>query len=112
MIIARALENLISNSLKYSKENSKVTVKLSEEKINGTIYGVFSIYNITKGFLSEVEIDKLFKRLYKNDVARSKGGSGLGLAICQEIVKYHNEFINVHRINDGIEFLIGLVAIR
>ena len=112
MLIARALENLISNSLKYSKEDSKVTIKLSEERINGNIYGVFSVYNIPKEFLSGEEIDKLFKRLYKNDVARSEGGSGLGLAICQEIVKCHNGFINAHRINDGIEFLIGLVAIK
>ncbi|WP_187117365.1 ATP-binding protein [Clostridium amazonitimonense] len=112
MLIARALENLISNSLKYSKEDSKVTIKLSEERINGNIYGIFSVFNIPKEFLSEEEIDKLFKRLYKNDVARSEGGSGLGLAICQEIVKCHNGFINAHRINDGIEFLIGLVAIK
>lgn len=112
MLIARALENLISNAVKYSKENSKVTIKLKEETIEQISYGVFSVYNIPRENLSDKEVDKLFKRLYKSDSARSKGGSGLGLAICQEIVKCHNGFIKVEKINDGIEFLIGLAEIH
>lgn len=112
MLIARAFENLISNAVKYSKGNSKVTIKLKEEVIEKISYGVFSIYNIPRENLSDKEVDKLFKRLYKSDSARSKGGSGLGLAICQEIVKCHNGFIKAQKINNGIEFLIGLAEIH
>lgn len=112
MLIARAFENLISNAVKYSKENSKVKIKLKEETIEEISYGVFSIYNIPRENLSDKEVHKLFKRLYKSDSARSKGGSGLGLAICQEIVKCHNGFIKAQKINDGIEFLIGLAEIH
>ncbi|SFB40428.1 sensor histidine kinase [Clostridium frigidicarnis] len=112
MLIARAFENLISNAVKYSKGNSKVTIKLKEETIEEISYGVFSVYNIPRENLSDKEVDKLFKRLYKSDSARSKGGSGLGLAICQEIVKCHNGFIKAQKINDGIEFFIGLAEIH
>ena len=109
MLIARAIDNLISNALKYSKENTEVEIKLKRDTINKNEYGVFSICNVSKTKMSKDEINDLFKRLYKMDKSRKDEGSGLGLAITNEIVKLHNGFINTKSNENKIEFSIGFV---
>ena len=109
MLIARAIDNLISNALKYSKENTEVEIKLQRDTINKNEYGVFSIRNVSKIKMLKNEINDLFKRLYKMDKSRKDEGSGLGLAITNEIVKVHNGFIYTNSNEDKLEFLIGFI---
>ena len=109
MLIARAIDNLISNALKYSKENTEVEIKLQRDTINKNEYGVFSIRNVSKIKMLKNEINDLFKRLYKMDKSRKDEGSGLGLAITNEIVKVHNGFIYTKSNEDKLEFLIGFI---
>lgn len=109
MLVARAFNNLISNSLKYSKENSQVKIQLKEKNINGVNYGVFTVENIPKQPMKEEVVENLFKRLYKIDKARNDKGSGLGLAITQEIVELHNGFVEATLCDENIRFSIGLI---
>ncbi|MGG7162395.1 sensor histidine kinase [Clostridium ihumii] len=109
ILIARAIDNLISNALKYSKENTEVEIKLQRNTVNKKEYGVFSINNVSKTKMSKDEINDLFKRLYKMDKSRKDEGSGLGLAITNEIVKVHNGFIHTKSNENKIEFSIGFV---
>ena len=111
-MIARAFSNLISNSLKYSKENSKVEVSIKETSINGVGNGVFTIKNTPKEEISEKEVKNFFKRLYKRDKGRSEDGSGLGLTIAKEIVKEHNGFLECKLKGKDLEFIIGIKILK
>jgi signal transduction histidine kinase len=117
--IQQLFTNLISNSLKYSKENSAVEIKITattctaenEENIPDTIIGSNLYYKIVFqdngiGFDQEyaTKIFILFNRLHnKNEYS----GTGIGLAICKKIVENHRGFIIANAIvNEGAKFTV------
>lgn len=100
--------NLISNSLKYSKEDVAPVIKIStgkieaEEKFNDIVLSDKKYHKIIVsdngiGFKQEFseKIFQLFKRL---ETEMDYAGTGLGLAICKKIIENHNGFIKA----DGI----------
>lgn len=103
-LLARAVNNLLSNSLKYSKTNTVVKIKISKEKLNNVNYGVFSLTNVPKEPISEEEVDSFFERLYKKDQSRSDEGSGLGLSIVKDIVKLHGGILKGYKEKEGLIF--------
>lgn len=105
-LLARALGNLLSNSIKYSKMNTSVFMKSSIEKVNHINYGVFSISNIPKESISEEEVLRLFERLYKRDNARKEEGSGLGLSIANNLIKLHGGKIEGHIVGERLLFKV------
>ncbi|TRX00094.1 ATP-binding protein [Flavobacterium gawalongense] len=97
--------NLISNSLKYSKEDIVSQIKITSKKITEKEMRDYKIINkedyykivITDngiGFKQEYaeKIFLLFKRL---ETDPKYSGTGLGLAICNRIVENHKGFIKV-----------------
>ena len=105
-LLARVVNNLLMNALKYAKENTQVTIKsFIEEKDQGR-YVCFWVRNIPGKQISEEQVKLLFERLYKCDAARSEGGSGLGLSIVQSIVKLHHGFVEAYL--DGKELVIAV----
>lgn len=103
-LIGRAVNNLLSNSLKYSKTNTVVKIKISKEKLNNVSYGVFSVSNVPRETVSEVEVDSFFERLYKKDQSRHEEGSGLGLSIVKDIVKLHGGIIKGYKEKEELIF--------
>lgn len=111
--------NLISNSLKYSKEDIVPEIKISEEKIqpnetisNKTIKAEDFVKIVVSdngiGFQQEFaeKIFQLFKRL---ETELHYAGTGLGLSICRKIVENHDGFIKAEGIPDvGATFTIYL----
>lgn len=111
--------NLISNSLKYSKENVPPQITITAEKIgdNETIkdillsdkkYHKIIVSDNGIGFKQEFseKIFMLFKRL---ETDKEYLGTGLGLAICKKIVENHNGYIKADGIPDtGSVFTIYL----
>ena len=83
-LLRQALQNLISNAIKYNEEGGKVSVLLerAEEEI------VISVANTGAG-IPEDERDKIFNRFHRGDKARSRNidGFGLGLNLAQEIIR-------------------------
>ena len=82
--LRQVIINLLSNALKYTSENGKVTV-ISERKD-----GAVSIAVADSGVgISGDDLPFIFERLYRADVSRSKntGGFGIGLTIA----KYETE---------------------
>ncbi|MCF8231517.1 MAG: hybrid sensor histidine kinase/response regulator [Bacteroidales bacterium] len=85
--------NLISNAIKYNKENGRVDVNIREQKDN------FSIQIADTGIgMDETELSKLFKDFVriKNEKTKNISGSGLGLSIVKKLVNSYNGDINVN----------------
>lgn len=90
--IRQVLVNLITNSIKYGKENGKTTISLNlfDEQV------IVEIKDNGIG-IEEKHIPRLFERFYRVDKGRSReqGGTGLGLAIVKHIIEGHGETIDV-----------------
>lgn len=111
--------NLITNSLKYTKEDVSPIIKIYIGKIKAG--ETFNDIEITEkkyfkivvsdngiGFKQEFseKIFALFKRL---ETEASYTGTGLGLAICKKVIENHNGFIKAKGVpNKGATFTIYL----
>ncbi len=78
--------NLIDNAIKYSPENTTVTVTLSQTLSNAVVSVSDQGIGISKDDLSHI-----FERFFRVDKARSRqaGGTGLGLSIVKQITDQH-----------------------
>lgn len=87
-----AIYNVLDNSIKYTREDGKVTMNLSKDENNIII----EIKDTGIGIASE-EIYKIFDRFYRVDKARARetGGTGLGLSIALTAVELHGGNIQV-----------------
>ncbi|MGZ9733994.1 CHASE3 domain-containing protein [Flavobacterium sp. GNP002] len=113
--------NLISNSLKYSKQDVAPVIKINSSLIsaqesnflpnnNNAKYYKITVEDNGIGFEQEYakKIFILFNRLHnKNEYA----GTGIGLAICKKIVENHKGFIVANsELNEGATFTIYISA--
>ena len=104
--IRQILLNIISNAIKYTGENGKVSIKqyIKSEK-------VFIEVKDNGIGIPEEDIERIFERFYRVDKARSRsvGGTGLGLAITKHMVKALNGNIRVESEHGvGSKFIIEL----
>src|SRR5690606_7292189 len=101
-----AIENLISNALKYAEEGSTTTVKLT------TNSDEVQIAVKDKGIgIDPQDMPLLFQRFSRipNELSRQTTGSGIGLYLSQQLVKLHNGDITVDSAkNKGTTFIITL----
>ncbi len=105
-LIDRALSNLIDNALRYTPENGKVAVELSQR--NQKVWVM--ITDNGPGIAAE-ELPRIFDRFYRIDKSRTRtyGGAGLGLAIAKKIVELHRSTIRVQStLNHGTTFSFAL----
>jgi len=101
------MNNLVSNAVKYNKNDGKVNIKISTEenmiKISVTDTGIG---------MTEEDISKLFQEFVriKNEKTRGISGSGLGLSIVKKTVEeFYHGFITVTSIPDkGSTFTVIL----
>lgn len=79
--LGRAVTNLLTNALRYGKENGRVLVRLQEYELTVADEGEP---------IDPVFAAHIFEPFARGDKARStKGGSGLGLGIARKIVEMH-----------------------
>ncbi len=93
--IGQVLTNLITNAIKYGKENGSVIVKIQPEGREVLI----SVTDNGPGIPS-VYLKRIFERFYRIDKSRSRdsGGTGLGLSIVKHILEAHDSKIHVDSI--------------
>jgi len=85
--IEQVVLNVLSNAIKYTPENGKITVYISK------IYNEVQIKVVDTGIgIPKEDIPRVFERFYRVDKARSRemGGTGLGLSIAKEIIEAHS----------------------
>lgn len=97
----RIISNLISNSMRYLKDNGKITIEISSDDNNY----LFHFKDNGIGVDDKI-IDKIFEPLFTTDNSRKI--SGLGLSICKEFVTMHSGTIKGYNDNGfNIEFSIA-----
>lgn len=109
--------NLISNALKYSKDNVAPEISIAAKKITEKEILEYKIANIKDyhkivisdngiGFKQEYS-DKIFLLFKRLETDAKYSGTGLGLAICSRIVDNHKGFIKVKaKLGVGAKFYI------
>ncbi len=93
------LINLVDNAINASKAGSSVTLGVSKEGQDTSIY----VKDQGKG-MGDSEICRVMEPFYRVDKSRSRrqGGLGLGLSICSEVVKAHQAELKIEsKVGEG-----------
>ncbi len=100
----QVLVNLISNAIRYNKEQGKIFVRLG--RFDGKI--VIEVEDTGIG-IKDNDKQKIFDRFFQviSDAPRRSGGTGLGLAISKSIVEMHKGRIWVDSVyGQGSKFIL------
>jgi two-component system phosphate regulon sensor histidine kinase PhoR len=106
--IRQVLVNLITNSIKYGKDNGTTLITLSY--LNDDV--IVEISDNGDGIAAR-HLPRIFERFYRIDKGRSReqGGTGLGLAIVKHIIEAHEKSIKVEsEPGKGTTFTFSLTA--
>ena len=101
--ISRALDNIITNQIKYNPDGTAVTYILKHE------YNAIRLELRDNGIGIEKEVqDRIFNLMVRGDVSRhGVEGTGLGLAITKKIVELHGGNITLESgASEGSAFVI------
>ena len=104
--IQQVIYNLLDNAIKFSPKDSVIKVETTEKGSKIFVSVKDSGIGIPKESLNQI-----WNRFYKTDLSRGKDkkGTGLGLSITKEIIRSHNENINVISTEGiGSEFIFTL----
>ena len=104
--IRQILLNIISNAIKYTGENGKVSIKqyIKSEK-------VFIEVKDNGIGIPEEDLTRIFERFYRVDKARTRelGGTGLGLSIAKEILDKNGGSIDIKsEVGKGTEVVVRI----
>ena len=95
-----AITNIIKNAVDHSKNNSTVTINLS----NNNVYSMIEIIDKGEG-ISKKDISHIFERFYKGENSTSDS-IGIGLALAKTIIEEDNGSISVESNKIGTKFTI------
>ncbi len=97
--------NLISNAIKYGRENGRILIK---SKVNGSKVEI-DVYNDSTPIIAEQK-DRLFKKFSRLETAETKKikGTGLGLYITMQIIEKHGGRIRVEPRYAGNSFIFEI----
>lgn len=87
----RAIQNILSNALDFTPENSAVRIEIT----GNDLYVVLAVIDSGKGF-SEQDLAKAKEQFYMSDASRGKRNHfGLGLSITDNIVRAHDGVLEI-----------------
>lgn len=101
-LLQRALENLFSNAIRYSKQDD--LIEISAIEYDSCIEIKIKDYGCG---IDKKDIKNIFDLFYRGTSSRKEEGLGIGLSVVKKIIDIHNWKINVEsEINKGTTFLI------
>jgi signal transduction histidine kinase len=113
-LLHSAIENVVRNAIRYTREGSSVEICLERREQNGTPEAVVRVADCGNG-VPEDALEKLFQPFYRLDDARGRqtGGVGLGLAITERAVRFHGGRVAASNRADGglmVEIHLPLIS--
>jgi two-component system sensor histidine kinase CpxA len=90
-LLRSAVENVVRNAVRYTREGTAVEVALRKQNGGSDNFAVISVRDRGNG-VPEEALDKIFRPFYRTEDARDRqsgGGTGLGLAITERAVRMH-----------------------
>lgn len=104
ILLARAFENIISNTIKYGSDGKYLDIHIEKED-NMAVVSFINYGDI----IEEKNVSNLFQRLYRVEKScDKKEGTGLGLAIVKTVVDLHKGDIDIMSSKEKTEFKIKL----
>lgn len=104
--LVSALYNLLDNAVKYSDPGSEVAVEVAVA--GGEVQLAVEDHGIG---IPARDLERVFERFYRVDLARSRrtGGTGLGLAIVRHVMANHDGRVTVEsRLGEGSTFVLRI----
>jgi two-component system, LuxR family, sensor kinase FixL len=93
--LERVLGNLLVNALKYSAQDSIITVLVEQEQVADGIWAVVHVHDQGRG-IPATDLPFIFDHFYRaSNVAGQIRGLGLGLASARQIVEQHGGSLSV-----------------
>jgi signal transduction histidine kinase len=105
-LLSRAVENLVSNAIKYSPDGTAVTLSARAGEEFVTIEVADHGYGIP-----EADLERVFDKFYRVPRVQDAGvpGTGLGLALVREIAELHHGSVSVRsEVNQGSTFTLRI----
>jgi len=106
-LMARVLDNLINNAIRYSKEGRYIDIEAE------SLHDKVRISLITHANPVPIEdMERIFDKLYRLEKSRAAGtgGTGLGLSISRKLIELHGGTLTARQAGNGTAFDIYLPA--
>src|SRR5882672_11846580 len=95
-LLHRAVENVVRNAVKFTREGTTVEVNVHTTKSSA----VLTVADHGPG-ITPSELEKVFDPFYRGDAGQGTAGFGLGLAIAQRAVDAHGGAIRAANVAGG-----------
>jgi two-component system sensor histidine kinase CpxA len=101
-LLHSAIENVVRNAIRYTREGTTVQVSLEKKKDVSGEEAVVRVTDCGDGVPADA-LEKLFLPFYRLDDARGRqtGGVGLGLAITERAVRFHGGSVSATNRAEG-----------
>ncbi len=103
--VARVIENLCVNAVKYGDAKAPITVSVSEQDAQVRI----AVHNVGEPLAADdrSRLFSQFERLGPAKMSRTRGW-GIGLTIVKEVAEAHGGMASARPVEDGTEFVVCL----
>lgn len=102
-LLRSAVENVVRNAVRYTREGTAVEVALRKQNGASDNFAVISVRDRGNG-VPEEALEKIFRPFYRAEDARDRqsgGGTGLGLAITERAVRMHGGTVQAANASGG-----------
>lgn len=113
-LLHRAIDNVVRNALKYSPNESRITITTLIEPvalnvITGVSKNVVVTVSDSGSGVAESELETIFQAFFRGSNTHSADGHGVGLAIAKQVIDAHGgTIVAINRLEGGLSVVIKL----